>query len=248
MMTRIPVRAMSNFSAQGPRPAQEDFVLTSGEKGIFVVADGFGGPIAGSEASKVACESVRDFLDREANDLEATLPFVLRSYYSLAGNVLFNALIYANQQLLKRNDGRNVHEKGGASVLAGFLDGDLLAIAAVGACSAWLIRGGKAVELVSPRTFGRLCDPFNPDPPMEQRVPLMAVGMSEDLEPEIFECRLKPGDWLLLHTDGLVPAVREILADVQGRNLPAGRATEEIEIALKGCPYPENVAATVAVF
>src|SRR4051812_39855735 len=83
-------RSVSVYTAKGARPAQEDHALALQEKGIVVVADGFGGPMPGAAASKAACEGVRDFLVREAGDLEATLPFVLRSYFSLAGNVLFN--------------------------------------------------------------------------------------------------------------------------------------------------------------
>jgi serine/threonine protein phosphatase PrpC len=248
MMRGVQVRAMSVFSSQGARLAQEDSVFTSREKGIFVVADGFGGPIAGRDASRIACESVRDFLDREAGDLEATLPFVLRTYFSLAGNVIFNALMYANQQILRRNHGVNVHEKGGASVLAGFLDGDLLALASAGACDAWLVREGRSAELVVPRTFGRLLDPFQPQKALEHQVPLMALGLSEDLEPEIFECRVRPGDWLILHTDGLTARVREALAKIQARGLAPNAAAEEIDSALRGGEYPENVAATVIVF
>ena len=69
----------------GSRSAQEDFVLSDAEKGIFVLADGFGGPNPGAAASKAACESVKHFLFKEAGDRDATMPFVLRSYFSLGG-------------------------------------------------------------------------------------------------------------------------------------------------------------------
>ncbi len=248
MSRGLRIHAISTFLDQGQRPAQEDFLLSNHEKGIFTVADGFGGPASGREAARLACESVRDFLDREAGDLEATLPFVLRRYFSLAGNVIFNAVMYANQQLMRANHRRDVHEKGGASLVAGFLDGDLLALANAGCCDAWLMREGQIRELVTPRTFGRLLDPFDAEPRDSARVPLTALGLGDDLEPEIFECRVKPGDWLLLHTDGLVPEARALLLDAQGRRLDPVGAVEEIDASLQGCAYPENVAATVIVF
>ena len=104
---------------------------------------------------------MKHFLFKEAGDRDATLPFVLRSYFSLAGNVLFNALIFANRKVLKLNGKKNVHEKGGASLIAGFMDGDLLALANVGVCSAMLMREGKSQELVVPRSYGKLADPFS---------------------------------------------------------------------------------------
>jgi len=215
----IKLKAVSNFSAQGARPGQEDYLLCSDERGIFVVADGFGGPVSGANAAKAACEAVRSFLIKEAGDREATLPFVLRSYFSLAGNVLFNALIHANRKVVFGNKGKDVHERGGASLIAGFIDGDLLALANAGGCSCWLFRDGRATELVMPRTYGKLCDPLSVEHPVELRIPLMAVGTAEDLEPEIFEYRLKAGDWLLFQTDGISRRAREQLLEVYKKNM-----------------------------
>ena len=214
-MTLPVLRTMTLFSTQGEAGAQEDFILAQKERGLFVVADGFGGGDSGTRASQNACESVLGFLEKEAGDLDATLPFVLRRYYSLAGNVLFNALIHANRQAMNFNKGKAANSKGGASVLAAFLDEDLFALANVGGCSAWLLRDGKSVELVVPRTYARLVDPFSVDPHVDRAVPLMAMGMSEDLEPEIVEFRVRTGDWLLLQTDGIRNEIREELLRLQ---------------------------------
>jgi serine/threonine protein phosphatase PrpC len=247
-MSSIQVRAVSIFSSKGARPAQEDHVLSSQEKGIFVIADGFGGPVPGAQASKIACEAVRSFLVKEAGDLEATLPFVLRSYFSLAGNVLFNALIHANFKVRKLNRGKGIHERGGASVLAGFLDGDLLSLASVGGCTAWLFRGGRSTELVTPRTYGRLCDPFSIDLREDLTVPLMAIGMSEDLEPEIFEYRVQAQDWLIIHTDGVHSQVRAQIAAVQQENLPAQQASEKVLTILNQCSFDDNASVSLTIF
>jgi serine/threonine protein phosphatase PrpC len=148
------IKTSYSFLNIGQRPIQEDAVLANQEKGIFVVADGFGGGSSGTLAAKTACAEIEKFLFKEAGDLEATLPFVLRSYFSLAGNVLFNALIHANRKIFELNKGKSIHEKGGASAIAAFLDGDLLAIANVGSCSASVVRDGKTQELVTPRSYG----------------------------------------------------------------------------------------------
>src|SRR3954469_3082915 len=98
-----PIRSVTVYQSPGKRPFQEDHVIAQRERGIFILADGFGGPMAGAAASKTACEEVRNFLFKEAGDRDATLPFVLRSYFSLAGNVLFNALIHANRKIAGPN-------------------------------------------------------------------------------------------------------------------------------------------------
>ena len=189
-------------STKGDQVCQEDHVVVNQKRGIMVVADGFGGPVPGSEVAKIACDAVLEFLERQAGDQDATLPFVLRSYFSLAGNVLFNALIYANDKVLKYNDGKNIYQRGGASITAAFRDGDLVALAQVGSCRAYLARENSFVPLVTPKDYRYLLEPR---PELNQNmapIPLMALGMSPDLEPEVAEYRVRPGDWLMLESSG----------------------------------------------
>ncbi|MEO5969474.1 MAG: hypothetical protein ABIQ95_06070 [Bdellovibrionia bacterium] len=244
----IPVQAISTFASKGRRPAQEDYLLVDREKGMFIIADGFGGPVPGQQAAKTACESVQHFLYKEAGDLEATLPFVLKNYFSLAGNVLFNSLIFANKKVNALNKGKNIHEKGGASILAGFIDGDLLALANVGVCTGWLFRGGRSIELVVPRSFGRLRDPLERDSAMEYRAPLIALGMYENLEPEIVEYRITPGDWLVLNTDGILSQVIEQIAIIQSKNTGLAISVQEIGKYLNSIQFEDNASISLVIF
>lgn len=243
-------QAVSTFTTQGRRMAQEDFVLVDREKCVFVVADGFGGPIPGANASKTACEAVKSFLFKEIGDRDATLPFVLRTYFSLAGNVLFNSLIHANRKLMSYNRGKGVHEKGGASVIAGFIDGDLLAIANVGLCSAWLLRQGQAIELVLPRSFAKLCNPFvTSDTASEWKVPLMALGVSDDLEPEIFEYRVQEGDWLVFQSDGISHSMLEKIVELQKKiNQTVEESIQAVTTSLNTCQFEDNAALILVIF
>jgi hypothetical protein len=189
------------------RPIQEDSFRFHAERGIFSVADGFGGPIPGANASECACESIDAYLSRGSRDPDATLPFVLRSYLSLAGNVLLNAVAYANQRILEENKKKNINERGGSSLVSGYLDGDLLTLASVGSCHAWLLRGDNCSSLITPRTYERLLSPADISGTSKlagkSQTPLMALGLVEDLEPEMVEFKVKSGDWFILHTDGL---------------------------------------------
>ncbi|MBI2711520.1 MAG: SpoIIE family protein phosphatase [Bdellovibrio sp.] len=243
----IPIQTVAQFTTRGKYSSQEDFVLMDRQKGILVLADGFGGPVAGAEAAKQSCEAVRSFLFKEAGDLEATLPFILRTYFSLAGNVLFNSLIHANRILKKFNKNKNINEKGGASVVAGFVDGDLLALANVGSCSAWLIRGGEKTELVIPRSFARLQDPFRPKLRAEFQAPMIALGMSEDLEPEIFEYKLKPKDWLILVSDGVPESVLSFIQTLQQKPFSESALTQ-VKDALNSSSPVDNATLCVVVF
>lgn len=200
-MEKLIPEAVGSLCQKGERPANEDFVLQ--ERGIFIVADGFGGPKPGATAAKVATQSAYEFLRRESGDEDATLPFELRQYFSLAGNIVFNALIHANREVLKKNWNRSALEKGGASLVCGYMDGELLAIGNVGCCSAWLFRDGRGVELVQPKSYAKLLDPLTKFATSGTDAPLVALGLQVDFEPEISEFRMRTGDWLLFHSDGM---------------------------------------------
>ncbi len=224
-------------------------MLARAEHGIVMVADGFGGPQAGTLAARAACDSVAGFLVKEAGDEDATLPFVIRSHFSLAGNVLFNALVHANRRVLKENRSRNVHEKGGASLVAGFIDGNLLSLANVGSCGAWLVRDGRLASLVTPRSYARLLDPMSRKVPPGHDAPLTSLGTSDDVEPEIFEYRLRKGDWLILHTDGFPADLLEEFPKIQQKKLNSEQAAAEAKTLIEYAPATDdNASISISIF
>ena len=76
----------------------------------------------------------------------------------------------------------------------------------------------------------------------------MAVGLADDLEPEIVEYRVKPGDWLLLATDGLSLQARSEIIAVQKQGLRSSEGAQQALAALKKLGYSDNVAASLVVF
>jgi serine/threonine protein phosphatase PrpC len=192
-------------SIQGARSEQEDFNLALPEKGVFVVADGFGSSGAGARASRVACEAAANFLVRNSGDSDATLPFVMRRYFSLEANMVFNSLIHANRELTAANRDKSISRRGGASVLAALVERDFLAMAGAGVCSVRLFRGGEDPVLLNrPKTYMSL------------------RGLYEDFEPEVLELHAEPGDWVLLHTDGLSRRQLETCVEARANWLSGG--------------------------
>ncbi len=202
----IPLRFAEGFQLQGPVPVQEDYFEIDPKRGIFILADGFGGT-PGRRAAELAVRSIRQFLELEAGDLDATLPFELRPYYSIAGNVLLNAVSFANQKVLDMNGERPAEQSGGASVIAGYVDGKLLSVARVGACALHLRRGGQIRRLIAPKNLLEQVDPFAGEGPGDA-VPLMSIGTVRRLEPEISEFELRPGDELFFGTSGVGSLIR----------------------------------------
>lgn len=209
---RIPVKFAEGFQFQGMFPLQEDFFELNPSRGIFVLADGFGGT-PGRRAAELAVQSVRKFMEQEAGDLDATLPFELRPYFSLAGNVLLNAISFANQKVLEMNRDRSWEESGGASLIAGYLEGRLLSVAQAGTCRLFLKRGGNLKQITAPKSLLSQVNPFEEEGEGDS-VPLMSLGTSKRLEPEITEIELRPGDQLFMETSGMRSEVRRKLAQL----------------------------------
>lgn len=245
-MNKMRPRSAGAFGYVGQRPLQEDEATMNLDRGIFVIADGFGGTPAGPEAAKLACESMRRFLEKEAGDLEATLPFVLRKYYSLAGNIVFNSVLFANARLMRANENKNVHERGGASVLGAFLDGDFLALASAGTCSAWLYRDEACAPISVPRSYSKVIEPQHMDARPGLDIPLMSLGVTRDLEPEIVEARVKPGDWILLQTDGVNEKIRREIGAL--RLTSPSDPSDAIRTLIEGENTADNRLAMVLVF
>lgn len=244
------VEAVTVFSNRGDAPVHEDHIEVNPERGIFVLADGFGGPSPGAQTARLACQAIVEFLEREAEDGDATMPFVLKNHYSLTGNILFNALLYANLKVAERNHGKGIYEKGGASVVAGFTDGNVLALANIGACSAWLYRNGRAARVCTPQSYGRFEDPSSVDDETSPgaAVPLMALGINAELEPEIVEFKIQKQDWLVLHTSGAGLKHHSQLAGIQKQGFSQREVTQKAQSLFEAGTYIRNSTLCLGTF
>lgn len=195
--------------AGGVRPLNEDAYLAVPARQLFGVADGFGGNGIGDVAAKKCLEDVKYFVEHGLGDSEVTLPFIYRRYYTNGANLIFNAFLYANQQLHLENQQRHINARGGASVMFVFFEGRHMTLANVGSCGAYLVRKGQVQSLVKPRSYNHLKGVFQGSWNLKWTFPLMAMGQSNDLEPEIVEFMVEKGDLIFLSTDGVYPRLSE---------------------------------------
>ena len=227
--------------SRGSRPHQEDRAVANATPGLYVVADGFGGAGSGAEAARVACDAVAEFVAKTIRDRDSTFPFVYKMHLSVQGNVLFNALVYANRKLMEWNSRRPLSLQGGCSLLAGYLKEDRMVLAGLGVCSAWAIRGGELRELVVPKGRFRMDDPFQSfSEGSVGDLPLGSLGVGEGFEPEITEVCVQPGDRLSLQTDGVTDYVRTILG--------SGASGIEVEADLERFSFKDNISLILLDF
>lgn len=159
-------------------------------QGLWVLARGFGPELVSAEEARAVAEDVRFFVLRGIHDQDSTFPFVIRSYLSLPANVLFNAILFANHKLNRRNAKRAIHDRVAVSVTVAFREGARVAIANVGVgCAS---KSGR--PLVIPRSYANYL-PAGEASPLFHDIPLVALGMGkDDFEPEIVEYRMGEGE------------------------------------------------------
>ena len=92
------------------------------EQNLFVVADGMGGH-AGEVASRIAVESINEFICLTGGDEEITWPFGLDENISYDGNRLKTAIRFANKRVIEATREKTEYE-GMATTVAAVLVGD----------------------------------------------------------------------------------------------------------------------------
>jgi protein phosphatase len=179
------------------REKNEDAVLA--DVPLVAVADGMGGHKAGEVASSMAVDVLKTWKDRLGG-----------SSGTKAAEILREALAEANRTIWEAGQQDENLLGMGTTVTAGWIDGGSLALAHVGDTRAYLLRGGKLEQLTRDQNVaqdlvrrGRLSEDEAATSP-HRHVILQAVGVEPDgLDVEVASVELKPGDRLMLASDGL---------------------------------------------
>lgn len=196
------------------RQHNEDALLVSQEARLFLVADGMGGHAAGEIASRIAVDSITEFIVHTKED-DGTWPHAYDEHFRRTTNRLMAALRMANTRVLEamRKDARL---RGmGTTVVACMADGDIMSVAHVGDSRAYLVREGKISRLTNDHSWvfeqvqaGMLTEAEAEKHPL-RNVITRALGGALSVTPDGNEVESKVGDVYLLCSDGLTGMVPE---------------------------------------
>lgn len=190
------------------RSHNEDCFEIDRKRELYVVADGMGGHSHGEVASQMAVEAIRDFV-RRAEQGDDTWPSAYDSRLLRHSNVLKAAVRLAHDQVLTaiRQDG-TLHGMGTTVVGCLVRDG-MAAVAHVGDSRAYRMRDGCLELLTQDHTWvneqvvaGFLSEEQARDHPLKNVV-TRALGGESEVAVDVTEVEMKPGDTLLLCSDGL---------------------------------------------
>lgn len=237
------------------RQTNEDSLYFDVETGVYIVADGMGGHLAGDVASRLAVDTISDFLARSRDDDSLTWPFGLDAELSSDGNRLNTAVRLANRRVFTTSETRPEQSGMGTTVVAAMVSGDLVTFCGVGDSRLYLFREGHLTQLTHDDTWIAtvLAQNSDADPATLQHHPFRhmlteAVGTVADVNVRVQEHRLQPGEALLLCSDGLHTSVSD--ADIERLMtgaLPSGppAACQALLDAALAAEARDNVTALV---
>jgi serine/threonine protein phosphatase PrpC len=204
---KITYKAVSDVGRK--RKGNEDSLFVNPEQNLFVVADGMGGHAAGEVASKVAVESINEFVCLTGGDEEITWPFGLDENISYDGNRLKTAIRYANRKVLEATKEKSEYEGMATTVAAVLVDSDSANLGHVGDSRVYLVRDGQLSQLTSDHSWvneqiqsGVISADQARTHPL-RNVVTRALGGKPDLQVDMKVHKVQPGDILLLCSDGL---------------------------------------------
>ncbi len=197
------------------RKGNEDSLFVNPEQHLFVVADGMGGHAAGEIASKVAVESINEFVCLTGGDEEITWPFGLDENISYDGNRLKTAIRYANRKVLEATKEKSEYEGMATTVAAVLVDGDTANLGHVGDSRVYLVRDGEITQLTSDHSWvneqiqSGVISPDQARTHPLRNVVTRALGGKPDLQVDMQQHKAKGGDMLLLCSDGLTTMITD---------------------------------------
>ena len=233
-------------SLQGLRPNNEDRFLIDPGLSCFIVADGMGGHEAGEEASLLALRTIHKTLQNQTTNQ--------------AGQALLaNGLDKANQAILSAGQAMG-HRRMGTTIVILAKVGVTWWIANLGDSEAWLFRRGKkiilseahnlAAELVRQKAMAAKEAAHSP---LKHRL-VRYLGSSELKEANCFNSDIrpfqpKPGDALLLGTDGLMDHINDAqIRAYLGKGLDPQTMVQELTREALQQGSPDNVTGLLVRF
>ena len=198
------------------RTMNEDVYVLRADQGLFMVCDGMGGAPAGEVASRMAADIIVDRLngERVSEPIEDT-PSYLPQTNSLADAVRrSNQVIYENGQ---RDPSR---AEMGTTVVSAWVAQHIASIAHVGDSRAYLWHDNRLELITSDHSLieaqmdAGLLEREESLHACGQNVLLRVVGGGPEVDVDLTEVPIQPGDYMLLCSDGLTRMVPDtILAE-----------------------------------
>jgi protein phosphatase len=236
------------------RTSNEDCYCTRPDLGLYIVADGMGGHVAGEVASRVAVEAIQIFIQETAGaDKNRTWPFPFEPALSLEANRLKAAFRLANRRIASTiADSHDL--RGMATTASALLIGpDGACVAHVGDSRVYVLRDEKLEQITHDHSWveeqvraGTMSPTAAKQHPW-RNVVTRALAGGEDPEVDVTQVRPSSPERYLLCSDGLFSVVTDDrIASILGdRAAPLDEVCSRLVEAANAAGGPDNITALV---
>lgn len=211
-MLKIESYGMSNVGMK--RSHNEDHYLMNDELQLYVVADGMGGHLGGEFASKMAVATVEEVIQRLSGP-EATVIHGLNGDHVTLAEKLRFAIQEAGRRIYEQSLYDETLKGMGTTTVASWVEDGKAYVANVGDSRAYFIRGGKIQQitedhsLVNEQIRAGILSASDAKGHRLKNIITRSVGYQEDVDPDIKSQELKPGDKIVMCSDGLSNLVED---------------------------------------
>ena len=236
------------------RSSNEDSHSADPEVGLFVVADGMGGHVAGEIASRVAVESIMAFIKETAGeDRNRTWPFPFEPALSMDGNRLKAAFRLANRKIASTIAGSQDLRGMATTASAVLVNSECTCVAHIGDSRVYVLRKGQLSQITHDHSWVEeqvRAGMLTPDAARQhpwRNVVTRALSGGEDPEIDVVEVKPHKGERYLLCSDGLFGVVNdarigEILGDASA---PLDTICNRLIEAANAGGGPDNITALI---
>ena len=238
------------------RSSNEDSYCTREDLGLFVVADGMGGHVAGEVASRIAVETIQTFIQETAGaDKNRTWPFPFEPDLTFESNRLKAAFRLANHQIANAMadaaDLRGMATT--ASALLASADRTRASVAHVGDSRVYVLRGGTLEQMTKDHSWveeqvraGTMTPSAARQHPW-RNVVTRALAGGDDPEVDVLELAPAPGERFLLCSDGLFAVVphEQIAGILSTTGVPLQAICDQLIAAANDAGGPDNITTLV---
>ena len=235
------------------RSTNEDNHCARPDLGLFLVADGMGGHVAGEVASRVAVDTIEAFIDQtKAAGPDDTWPFPFDTAVSTDANRLSAAFRLANRTIAARMAAAQGLRGMATTASAVLMQTESAIIAHVGDSRIYLLRDGELRRLTTDHSWveeqvraGALTQEAARQHPW-RNVVTRALSGGDDPAVDLAENPLQESDRLLLCSDGLFGVTTdERIAELVGRDEPLADVCDALIQAANASGGPDNITALV---
>jgi len=237
------------------RTNNEDCFRIVSPLNLFVLADGMGGEAHGEVASALAVQTVVKHCIDGGENPSAGLLSEAKPGLTPKSRHLLSAIHLANQKVFQSAEEHPERQGMGATLTAAWIDGPQLSVGHVGDSRVYLLRTGQLQQLTSDHSLVAeqvrrgLLTATEAEQSNLQSVLLRALGTQAQVEVDVEEVGLFPGDVLLLCSDGLTRMVTEpeIAGTLQAEPIPQRAAEKLVQLANESGGI-DNVTVIVVSF